>query len=122
METIDFIKFANDNNMKITEVKEISQNDLSYPRKEIIKTLFNIDKINEKQITATELGIAVVKFDNAIKAEKSDVQNLQKILTNPFNQSLKNDLRNALISQFSEKHKLEVNKNLILQALGLNSP
>ena len=118
----DFIKFANENNMKISEVKSVSQNDISYPRPEIIKTLFNINKLNENQIAATDLGISVVRFDNSIKAEKSDVQNLQKILTNPFNQSLQNDLLNALISQFSEKHKLEVNKGLILQALGLNSP
>ncbi len=118
----DFIKFANENNMKISEVKSVSQNDISYPRPEIIKTLFKINKLNENQISATDLGISVVRFDNSIKAEKSDVQNLQKILTNPFNQSLQNDLLNALISQFSEKHKLEVNKGLILQALGLNSP
>ena len=108
--------------MKISEVKGVSQNDISYPRPEIVKTLFNINKLNEKQIAATDLGISVVRFDNAIKAEKSDVQNLQKILANPFNQSLQNDLLNALISQLSEKHKLEVNKSLILQALGLNSP
>jgi len=118
----DFIKFANENNMKISEVKGVSQNDVRYPRPEIVKTLFNINNLNEKQIAATDLGISVVRFDNAIKAEKSDVQNLQKILANPFNQSLQNDLLNALISQFSEKHKLEVNKSLILQALGLNSP
>ena len=35
----DFIKFANENNMKISEVKGVSQNDVSYPRPEIVKTL-----------------------------------------------------------------------------------
>ena len=118
----DFIKFANENNMKISEIKGISQNDVSYPRPEIVKTLFNINKLNEKQIAATELGISVVRFDDAIKPEEEDVKNLEKLLLNPFNQSLKSDISSALISELSEKHELEVNKSLILQALGLNSP
>ena len=118
----DFIKFANENNMKISEVKGVSQNDVSYPRPEIVKTLFNINKLNEKQIAATELGISVVRFDDAIKPEVEDVKNLEKLLLNPFNQSLKSDISSALISELSEKHELEVNKSLILQALGLNSP
>ena len=118
----DFIKFANENNMKISEVKGVSQNDISYPRPEIVKTLFNINKLNEKQIAATELGISVVRFDDAIKPEVEDVKNLEKLLLNPFNQSLKSDISSALISELSEKHELEVNKSLILQALGLNSP
>ena len=108
--------------MKISEVKGVSQNDVSYPRPEIVKTLFNINKLNEKQIAATELGISVVRFDDAIKPEAEDIENLEKLLLNPFNQSLKSDISSALISELSEKHKLEVNKGLILQALGLNSP
>ena len=36
--------------------------------------------------------------------------------------SSKSDISSALISELSEKHELEVNKSLILQALGLNSP
>ena len=88
----------------------------------ILKIIKSINQLNENQIAVTDLGISVVRFDNAIKAEKRDIQNLQKVLSNPFNQSLQNDLLNALISQFSEKHKLDVNKSLILQALGLNSP
>ena len=118
----DFIKFANENNMKISEVKGVSQNDISYPRPEIVKTLFNINKLNEKQIAATELGISVVRFDDSIKPEVEDIKNLEKLLLNPFNQSLKSDISSALISELSEKHELEVNKSLILQALGLNSP
>ena len=51
-----------------------------------------------------------------------DVKNLEKLLLNPFNQSLKSDISSALISELSEKYELEVNKSLILQALGLNSP
>ena len=100
----DFIKFANENNMKISEVKGVSQNDVSYPRPEIVKTLFNINKLNEKQIAATELGISVVRFDDAIKPEVEDVKNLEKLLLNPFNQSLKSDISSALISELSEKH------------------
>ena len=41
-------------------------------------TLFNINKLNEKQIAATELGISVVRFDNAIKPSRG-CQKLRKI-------------------------------------------
>ena len=108
--------------MKISEIKDVSQNDVNYPRPEIVKTLFNINNLNEKQIAATELGISVVRFDDAINPEVEDIENLKKLLLNPFNQSLKSDISSALISELSEKHNLEVNKGLILQALGLNSP
>ena len=117
----DLINFANENQMKVSEVISASQNDAAYARPQIIKTLFGINKIGEKQIAVTDLGISVVRFDKVSQPSLQEVKNLAEILSTPFNQSLINDLNNALISKLGEQHKLEVNRNLILQALGLTS-
>ncbi len=117
----DFINFANENQMKISEIKNVTQNDTSYARPQIIQSLFGIKKIGEKQIAASNLGISVVRFDKATPPKPEEVKNLVEILSTPFNQSLQNDLSSALIFKLGEKHKLEVNKSLILQALGLTS-
>ena len=116
----DLIKFANKNQMNVSNIKGASQNDPSYPRPQIIKSLFGIEKIGDNQIAATNLGISVIRFDKVTPASTEEINNLSKILTTPFNQSIQNDLSSALISKLSEKHKLEVNKSLILQALGLS--
>ena len=107
--------------MKVSEVISASQNDAAYARPQIIKTLFGINKIGEKQIAVTDLGISVVRFDKVSQPSLQEVKNLAEILSTPFNQSLINDLNSALISKLGEQHKLEVNRNLILQALGLTS-
>ena len=117
----DLINFANENQMKVSEVISVSQNDAAYARPQIIKTLFGINKIGEKQIAVTDLGISVVRFDKVSQPSLQDVKNLAEILSTPFNQSLINDLNSVLISKLGEQHKLEVNRNLILQALGLTS-
>ena len=117
----DLINFANENQMKVSEVISASQNDAAYARPQIIKTLFGINKIGEKQIAVTDLGISVVRFDKVSQPSLQEVKNLAEILSTPFNQSLINDLNSALISKLGEQHKLEVNRNLILQALGLTS-
>lgn len=116
----DLIKFANENQMNVSQIIGASQNDPSYPRPQIIKSLFGIEKIGDNQIAATNLGISVIRFDKVTPASTDEINNLSKILTTPFNQSLQNDLSSALISKLGEKHKLEVNKSLILQALGLS--
>jgi len=116
----DLIKFANENQMNVSQIIGASQNDPSYPRPQIIKSLFGIEKIGDNQIVATKLGISVIRFDKVTPASTDEINNLSKILTTPFNQSLQNDLSSALISKLGEKHKLEVNKSLILQALGLS--
>ena len=116
----DLIKFANENQMNVSQIIGASQNDPSYPRPQIIKSLFGIEKIGDNQIAATKLGISVIRFDKVTPASTDEINNLSKILTTPFNQSLQNDLSSALISKLGEKHKLEVNKSLILQALGLS--
>ena len=108
--------------MQISEVKGVAVNDTAYNRPQIIKTLFNIEKLGENQISADEKGISVVRFDKSIPASKEEVDNLSKVLADPFNQSIQSDITFALISKLGEKHKLEVNKSLILQALGLTSP
>ena len=106
--------------MNVSQIIGASQNDPSYPRPQIIKSLFGIEKIGDNQIAATNLGISVIRFDKVTPASAGEINNLSKILTTPFNQSLQNDLSSALISKLGEKHKLEVNKSLILQALGLS--
>ena len=106
--------------MNVSQLIGVSQNDPSYPRPQIIKSLFGIEKIGDNQIAATNLGISVIKFDKATPASTDEINDLSKILTTPFNQSIQNDLSSALISKLGEKHKLEVNKSLILQALGLS--
>ena len=116
----DLIKFANENQMNVSQIIGASQNDPSYSRPEVIKSLFGIEKIGDNQIAATNLGISVIRFDKVTPASSDEISNLSKILTTPFNQSLQNDLSSALISKLGEKHKLEVNKSLILQALGLS--
>ena len=116
----DLIKFANENQMNVSQIIGASQNDPSYPRPQIIKSLFGIEKIGDNEIAATKLGISVIRFDKVTPASTDEINNLSKILTTPFNQSLQNDLSSALISKLGEKHKLEVNKSLILQALGLS--
>ena len=116
----DLIKFAKENQMNVSQIIGASQNDQSYPRPQIIKSLFGIEKIGDNQITATDLGISVIRFDKVTPASTDEINNLSKILITPFNQSLQNDLSSALISKLGEKHKLEVNKSLILQALGLS--
>ena len=118
----NLIKFAKNKNMQISEVKGLAVNDTAYSRPQIIKTLFNIKKLGENQISADEKGISVVRFDKSIPASKDEVDNLSKVLAGPFNQSIQSDITFALISKLGEKHKLEVNKSLILQALGLTSP
>ena len=72
-------------------------------------------------VDLTKLTVSQTGVDEHL-FEVEDVENLKKLLLNPFNQSLKSDISSALISELSEKHELEVNKSLILQALGLNSP
>ena len=78
--------------------------------------------MGENQISADEKGISVVRFDKSIPASKEEVDKLSKVLAEPFNQSIQSDITLALISKLGEKHKLEVNKSLILQALGLTAP
>ena len=65
----------------------------------IIKTLFNIKKLGENQISADEKGISVVRFDKSIPASKEEVDNLSKVLADPFNQSIQSDITFALISK-----------------------
>ena len=118
----DLIKFAKNKNMQISEVKGVAVNDTAYSRPQVIKTLFKIKKLGENQISADEKGISVVRFDKSIPASKEEVDKLSKVLAEPFNQSIQSDITLALISKLGEKHKLEVNKSLILQALGLTAP
>jgi len=118
----DLIKFAKNKNMQISEVKGVAVNDTAYSRPQVIKALFEIKKLGENQISADEKGISVVRFDKSIPASKEEVDKLSKVLAEPFNQSIQSDITLALISKLGEKHKLEVNKSLILQALGLTAP
>ena len=118
----DLIKFAKNKNMQISEVKGVAVNDTAYSRPQVIKALFKIKKLGENQISADEKGISVVRFDKSIPASKEEVDKLSKVLAEPFNQSIQSDITFALISKLGEKHKLEVNKSLILQALGLTAP
>ena len=118
----DLIKFAKNKNMQISEVKGVAVNDTAYSRPQVIKALFEIKKLGENQISADEKGISVVRFDKSIPASKEEVDKLSKVLAEPFNQSIQSDITFALISKLGEKHKLEVNKSLILQALGLTAP
>ena len=118
----DLIKFAQNKNMQISEVKGVAVNDTAYSRPQVIKALFKIKKLGENQISADEKGISVVRFDKSIPASKEEVDKLSKVLAEPFNQSIQSDITFALISKLGEKHKLEVNKSLILQALGLTAP
>ena len=118
----DLIKFAKNKNMQISEVKGVAVNDTAYSRPQVIKALFAIKKLGENQISADEKGISVVRFDKSIPASKEEVDKLSKVLAEPFNQSIQSDITLALISKLGEKHKLEVNKSLILQALGLTAP
>ena len=117
----NLIEFASENQMDVSQIIGASQNDTSYPRPQIIKTLFGIEKIGENQIAATNNGVSVIRFDKTMPASAEEINNLSKILTTPFNQSIQNDLSSALISKLGEKHKLKVNKSLILQALGLST-
>jgi len=118
----DLIKFAKNKNMQISEVKGVAVNDTAYSRPQVIKALFAIKKLGENQISADEKGISVVRFDKSIPASKEEVDKLSKVLAEPFNQSIQSDITFALISKLGEKHKLVVNKSLILQALGLTAP
>ena len=118
----NIFKFAKDNDYKISKIENAVKNNSLPNQKEIVNALFKIKSIGESEITLTKEGVTLVIFDKSIEALNEDIAKLVDSIHEPFNTSMKQDLVAAFIDQLKGHHALTVNKNNILQAMGVSSP
>ena len=91
-------------------------------KKEIVNALFTIKSIGENQITLTNDGVSLVVFNKSIQALEEEIAKLTNSIHEPFNNSIKSDLALAFIETLKTHHNVTINKNNILQAMGISNP
>ena len=113
---------AKENGYKISKIENAIKNNFSLEKKEIVNALFTIKSIGESQITLTNDGVSLVVFNNSIQALDEEIAQLTNSIHEPFNNSIKSDLAVAFIETLKTHHNVTINKNNILQAMGISNP
>ena len=115
-------EIALNTNLKIENIKAVTKNDENVYHKEILNALFRVKEINGNQTVFSNEGVSLIILDEIISADNVEIKKRSKVIAEPYNSSMKNDLSAAFISRLENKHSLKINKPLILEALGLVGP